>query len=282
MMRPYRFLVCACMLINVQCFSADLAVLCGDVGAGVFAAAGAAPLISAVDRAITLNSAGKQELWSALHDIIDEMVQHPIQMLRSTPFLWLWFVYASTYIAANSMDTISVSNNLNPVFAVLAVSTIVNSAACLAKDAAFVKMFGVEVNKPVPLQSYMLWLGRDGITMFSAFALPSLLLTCNVPSIVSSFAGPIVAQCFCAPLHLAGLALYNLPSGSNYAATVQQQFPATVLAKQLRILPAFSLGGIVNSNLRDMAHELLAHTTTISSGLLIQADLLTQTASNIP
>jgi hypothetical protein len=118
--------------------------------------------------------------------------------------------------------------------------------------------------------------------VFSAFTLPALLLTCDVPCLVSSFAGPIVAQFFVAPLHLAGLALYNLPSGSNYAATVQQQFPATFLAQQLRILPAFSLGGIVNSNLRDMAHELLAHTTASASALLIQADLLTHTTSIIP
>jgi hypothetical protein len=258
----YYFLLLTCLFNAVQTFVFPIPVLSGDVVAGVVAAAGVAPFVSAVDRAITLNAAGKKELWTALQENLQETAKAPVATVKSVPFLWLWFVYAVTYVAANTTDTLSVTNHVNPAIPVLIASTAFNTVACVAKDASFAKMYGAENKKPLPTESYVLWLGRDIITAFSVFTLPPLLSTYNVPSLLSRLAGPVVAQYFTTPLHLAGLALYNLPAGSDYVATVQAQLPSTVLARQLRILPAFSLGGIVNSQLRDMAHDILTHTTS--------------------
>jgi hypothetical protein len=170
----------------------------------------------------------------------------------------LWFVYSVTYLAANSIDTISESFGMNPAIPVLIASTTANTIACITKDAAFARMFGKpQGKKKVPVSSYVVWLGRDLITAFSAFTLPPMLVAYHVPALLSRLAGPVVAQYFTTPLHLAGLAFYNLSPGESVLDTVKEQLPATVVARQLRILPAFSLGTIANSFLRDLAHNAL-------------------------
>ena len=268
-----------------------------------------------------------------------------LQNFYSVPFRWLSFVYAMTYTAANTADTLSTQVFHMPTSAipVLVASTTVNTVACIAKDAAFAKLYGTssttsssstskkkqqqeqmnekddyfaeeeekamsttsttttassqQQQKQVPAASYVVWLMRDILTAFSAFTLPPLLMdsSFHVPAIWSRLAGPVIAQYVTTPLHLTGLAMYNLqpkaPAASAGAGTgiddgdddddtstttthtgdywrtvittVLKQFPDTVVARQLRILPAFSFGGIANSAIREWAQHYHYHTTTI-------------------
>ena len=58
------------------------------------------------------------------------------------------------------------------------------------------------------------------------------------------------------PWHLLGLDLYNRPTATlaERWALVKKELPLTIAARQLRIVPAFGVGGVVNRKLREAGH----------------------------
>ena len=104
-----------------------------------------------------------------------------------------------------------------------------------------------------------LWFGRDVITQFFVFTLP-LLLQGRVPDLMCRLGAPVAAQYFTTPFHLLGIKLFSLPVGTSVAsqwAAVRAILFATILARQIRIFPAFSLGGVVNKGLRALFEGML-------------------------
>jgi len=268
-------------------------LLGGDVTSGIVAAATVAPWVASVDRAITLNAASPDSvsIREAFLEDIRETFQAQFFLAKPT-VQWLWLVYGVTYIAANAADTLCQVQHVSPVLPVLWASTTANTVACIAKDAAFAKLYGGSgststsasstadnnntpppkaISKPVPTLSYVVWLLRDILTAFSAFTLPPILRDqWEVPTLASRFAGPVVAQYFTTPLHLTGLILYNdndnnsdnnddqqLQKVQRIVGKVRDKLPDTIVARQLRIIPGFSVGGICNSFLRDYFVVLL-------------------------
>jgi hypothetical protein len=230
-----------------------VAALAADVAAGGLAAVGCAPLVACTDQAITLNANGGAKLWPTLIDKMKGVVRKPVAFFSSAAFVWLWFVYFMTYAVANATATLSRACGVSPTIPVLVCSTIANMGTCVAKDAAFARMLSRQgEDKPVPVQSYVAWFGRDIITMGFVFTLPTLLAA-RVPDLVCRLAAPLVAQYFTTPLHLLGLAYYNLPAASPLSAklaSVSRTLGPTVFARQFRILPAFSLGGVANTRIK--------------------------------
>ena len=124
--------------------------------------------------------------------------------------------------------------------------------ASLAKDAAFAKMLSEGPPKAVPAGSYVSWFGRDVTTMAFTFTLPGLLAG-RLNDLLCRLSAPVVAQYFTSPFHLMGLAFYNLP-GQPFKKKLSTVFGPnlmpTIFARQFRIIPAFSLGGVANSRLK--------------------------------
>ena len=243
-------------------------LLASDFAVGAGAAITAAPLVAVIDEAITLSAAGKKGLWKAIGDKLASIARMPISFFGSVSFLWLWAVYAVTYATANGVETIAKAAGANPATPVLLCSTAANLGMCLMKDAAFARMYGGasdkkddDAKKAAGLSGKVLalWAARDALTQFFVFTMP-VLLSGRVPDIVTRLSAPVMAQYFTTPLHLLGIRLFSLPLGATIASQwtpVQAILFQTVIARQMRIFPAFSVGGVVNQKLRKMVLDVL-------------------------
>ena len=184
-------------------------------------------------------------------------------------------LYSGTYLTANTLDTAkatvgnkSASTTTSGAAKFVATST-ANLSLCLYKDSQFTKMFGAASSgaRTVPGPSYALFAVRDAITVFASFNVPALLapalpLSDEVQKHVSrataaQFLAPAAMQFVSTPLHLLGLDLYNRPSAGASALRWRDRFHkvrvdwlSSSLARMCRIVPAFGLGGVVNSGVR--------------------------------
>jgi len=187
----------------------------GDLLAAGAASLVAAPIVSVMDTAITQNAAGTVSLRASVRNSIAEMGPG---YLRTPQFRWIWFVYGSTYAAANVADTVSEARGVDRFLPVLCASTAVNTSAAIAKDSAFAKMFGSGAPRRVPGASYALWLARDAVSMACIFALPPYIAlymqeragyTERSSQLFAQLGTPVAAQATVTWLHLGGLDHYN-------------------------------------------------------------------------
>lgn len=200
------------------------------------------------------------------------LLTRPHTFLASRPFRLISMVYFSTYLTANSIDTISSTFTPSPITHTtsgtskfLAASS-VNMSLCLYKDSQFAQMFRAPGNaasaltKSVPKASYALFGLRDSMTVFASFNLPPLLaplLSEEVEKVVSrasltQILAPAAMQVFTTPLHLWGLDFYNRP-GVSLAERMRQvgkNWAGSTLARMGRIIPAFGFGGVINAKVR--------------------------------
>ena len=247
--------------------------LAGDCVAAAAASISVSPVVTAMDRAITRNAAGAQRLWPAMFEGLGQLIRQPIRNVRSTPTKWLMLVYSATYAGANAAHTLSVYLGIKPALPVLAASTSGNMSTGIAKDRAFARMYGVVAAKGMPLPSYGLFFSRDVLAMAFVFTLPPLVtpaitkavddydlpLTPAQTSLATRLTTPVVSQLFSTPLHLLGLAVYNNTGGgvAAHLRTLRETYPETVTLRMLRIIPAFSVGGVVNASLRERWHSAI-------------------------
>ena len=235
-------------LCKPMCSLSPLAgALAADICAGGLAAFGCAPLVSCVDQAITLSASGDAKLWPTIFEKIAGIARSPAKFFTSAVFWWLWSLFAVTYAVANVAATLARACGISPTVPVLIFSTAANMAVCIAKDAAFARMLSSGEPKSVPAQSYLAWFGRDLLTMAFVFTLP-MVLASRMPVLLCRLLSPVVAQCFTTPLHLLGLGFYNTPEAPLSA--MRNTLLPTIIARQFRIIPAFSLGGVANARLR--------------------------------
>lgn len=238
--------------------------LLGDIGAAAISAALAAPFVAAIDTAITKNASGAMSLFPSLREELLVLQRKPLTYLTAPPFRWLWAVFFSTYAAANTANTLSRANGMSHTMPVLVSSTAANMSSAMAKDSAFAKMYGVTAPRPVPLGSYGCFFMRDIVSMAFFFTLPPLLSAelqargagKTTSDVSSQFLLPVAVQVVSNPWHLLGLNLYNEPkaTAAERVQTVKRQLPLTIVARMLRIVPAFSLGGSLNKTLREAVH----------------------------
>jgi hypothetical protein len=224
------------------------------------------------------NASGANTISRSLKTSLTNLILRPHTIILARPFAFIAMVYGGTYLTANMLDTgVSTTRNLPASHvtsgtAKFAASSAANVGLCIYKDQAFVRMFGPPgvVPRAVPMASYALFTLRDCLTIFASFNVPPMLgpwvdtrLSDEFKKkamsgvTVAQFVAPAVVQAVSTPLHLWGLDLYNRPSTAAAAVTARERWLAvrrnwavSVAARICRIVPAFGVGGVVNTNLR--------------------------------
>lgn len=219
------------------------------------------------------NASGQNTLKNSLKSSVTAFLLRPHNLIFSKPFGLICLLYGGTYFTANTVDTMSATIQNKPASYVtsgtakFAASSTANVGLCLFKDQAFARLFGPGgPPRPVPLPSYALFTLRDCLTIFASFNVPPLLgplisrnLSAEVQKslsgqTVAQFLAPATVQIFSTPLHLLGLDLYNRGgkgvSWEDRWAIVKKNWAVSAAARICRIVPAFGVGGVVNSKVR--------------------------------
>jgi len=228
-----------------------------DAASAALTSLAVAPLIAAFDEAITRSAAG-ENLWAALGKRLFSIVSQPGEFFGSVAFTWMWIVYAATYATSNSLRSIEAVLLDRPLgFIVTLCVTSVNMACGIAKDSAYAKLFGSKAGKdgkPIktPLSAYITWFLRDLLAFTFILTLPPIITQhVGVHPELAKFSTPVLAQYFTTPLHLLGFNMCNMPGASmrQLLLAMRPGFFSTVAARQLRIIPPYSIGGILNGKL---------------------------------
>ncbi|KAI1645652.1 uncharacterized protein F4817DRAFT_317494 [Daldinia loculata] len=260
-----------------------------DLTSAACAASMVAPLISIIDRnvasfpSIMENASGRNTLANSLRASFQMLLLRPHTMLFSKPVALIFMLYGGTYWTANTLDTATSTALNKPATHVttgtakFAASSAANVGLCVYKDQVFVKMFGPGgPPRPVPMPSYVLFTLRDCLTIFASFNVPPLLgpilnermgteLQKKVSgTTIAQFAAPAAVQLFSTPVHLLGLDMYNRPGMGGLVSwrdrwmQVRKNWAISAVARICRIVPAFGLGGTVNTKVRRNLMEKLA------------------------
>ncbi|KAJ5681699.1 uncharacterized protein N7477_001639 [Penicillium maclennaniae] len=270
----------------------DLALRLGvDVASAASAGALTCPLITIIDRAIIEKASKGFPIRQTITSCLKSMITKPGAFFTSTPFLLIYALYSSTYLTANTIDTVTSTlrnqsyDTVTPGPAKFISTTVVNMAICVYKDARFAKIFGAQPNsasspstchpKPtatgpqIPKVSYTLFCLRDSITIFASFNVPPLIApsipdfiasTPSMKSAVAQFSCPALMQFASTPMHLLGLDLFNRqPVGglpwTDRMARIRRDYVPSCFARMGKIVPAYGIGGVVNVRMRAMLME---------------------------
>ena len=204
---------------------------------------------------------------ASLRNSLKRLILRPHIFLFARPTRIMMLLYGSTYLIANTIDTMSSTAQNQPAsttttgFLKFGAVSLVNLSLALYKDSQFTKMFGIISPRSLPSASYALLAFRDSLTIFASFNLPPKLAPLLPQSLedhfsrltVAQFIAPALAQTVNTPLHLLGLDLYNRSSTMSFRdrlRKVRLDWPVTSLARICRVLPAFGIGVVVNNNLR--------------------------------
>ncbi|KAL5091197.1 hypothetical protein Trisim1_003169 [Trichoderma cf. simile WF8] len=251
-----------------------------DATSAACAGALIAPIITIIDRSIMENASGRNSLAASIRSSLTTLLTRPQALFFSRPCALVFALYGGTYMTANALDTASSTISNRPASSVtsgpgkFAASSAANVGLCVYKDQVFVRLFGPPgaVPRPVPLPSYVLFTMRDCLTIFASFNLPPLLapwmddrLSDKMRRYVSGltaaqFIAPASVQLFSTPVHLLGLDMYNRPNGSwrQRWQVVRSNWLISTAARMCRIIPAFGVGGVVNTKTRRHLMENIA------------------------
>ena len=218
------------------------------------------------------NASGQATLKNSLKGSITSFLLRPHSLLFSKPFALICMLYGGTYFTANTVDTLTStvqnkpSSHVTSGTAKFAASSTINVGLCLFKDQAFARLFGPKgPPRPVPLPSYALFTLRDCLTIFASFNVPPLLgpvisshMSAEIQKslsgqTVAQFLAPASVQILSTPMHLLGLDLYNRGQTLDWRdrwQIVKKNWAISAVARMCRIVPAFGVGGVVNSKMR--------------------------------
>lgn len=239
-------------------------------------------MLTFATRSIVRKAATSASISSSLFAATQAALVRPHKFLLSRPFLLIFSLYYSTYFTANTIDTLTSTienkkaSNVTSGPAKFAATSAVNMSVCVYKDSQFAKMFGTSSASAaaarIPRLSYALFACRDSLTIFASFNLPSIIaprLAELPPGIkdkfsrilstesgrtnTAQFLTPAAMQVFSTPLHLLGLDLYNRQGQLGFnqrALQVAKNWAVCSFARMGRIIPAFGVGGVANSQVR--------------------------------
>ncbi|KAJ6140505.1 hypothetical protein N7470_010301 [Penicillium chermesinum] len=262
--------------------------------ADTLVAAGSATLITPAvmifDRLVVEKAFYNQPLLPAFRKHLWFSITQPATFLTSRPSLLVWGLYTATFATANASETI-----LNKVYpkidhAIAGMTTFastffVNSSVGIWKDqppppASSPNAQAASDTPPpktarsigrtrIPLATYSAFLLRDGLTIFGSFTLPTMVSTAIPDSVASQeylkiliaqLAIPASIQLLSTPIHLFGLDLYNRPQvlpTKDRISRISRDWLGASLLRMCRIIPAFGIGGFVNTEGRLYLHEQL-------------------------
>ncbi|KAI8853684.1 hypothetical protein BC829DRAFT_480699 [Chytridium lagenaria] len=235
------------------------AILLADCISAILTAASVAPAVAIIDRSIIANVSGKQPLLDGLKEGFHTLLTKPWLVARQPSVMAVFCVYGSTYLFANTVESLCIHDQKDPAIPKFIASSVTNITGTIWKDRLLTRWFGNTAPRPLPFGSYILFGSRDALTMAASFTLPPLLsqkLTTSTP--LSKRTTDVIAQLFlpCAfqlvstPIHLLGLDLYNRPEGGDRFGKVRSGYVSATVARMGRILPAFGVGGVVNRGCR--------------------------------
>ena len=247
------------------------------------------------------NVSGRRTMLQSLRQNSHKLIFQPHRFLTSRPFALVFLLYTCTYLSANILDsamsTISApkppaqsdkTDPRNPASTTAGTpkflfTSLTNLTLCVYKDSQFAKYFGTSAPRPVPAGTLLLFGCRDACTVFASFNLPSMIAPRIAslpgwskdwekhvsPVSAAQFLAPAAIQVFSTPLHLYGLDLYNRPKvpSNQYSfrdriERVARDWGKSCAARVCRILPAFGLGGVVNTRMRREWMERLPSSQT--------------------
>lgn len=204
------------------------------------------------------------------------LLRTPHKFLTSRTTRLLFTVYLGTYASANILDSIQMLvpaeayAPASPAAVKLLGVSAVSTSLTIFKDSCLAQMFGAGAKRSVPSTSYLLFTLRDIVTIHACFVLPPVVASRldDVPTIVkdalslntlearsraSQLLLPVLVQSVSTPIHLLALDLYNRQSRlalSTRLARVRRDLPLAVPTRMLRIIPAFGIGGLINTGMR--------------------------------
>ncbi|KAF2446558.1 hypothetical protein P171DRAFT_512329 [Karstenula rhodostoma CBS 690.94] len=260
--------------------------LAGDVSAAFLSATLISPILTAIDRAVVENvSSTTRPLSTALKENILCTFRHPKRFFVAKPFFYMWTLYAVTYTTANTATTLT-GTFMDSSHEILAKSLTfiatcsVNVPLGVWKDIRFVQTFGGRptppptgpvntppTKPPPPPQSptkfpkavAATFLARDALTILGSITLPPMLAH-RVPladpaaqMAAAQLLVPMLSQVVATPVHMLGLDLYANPGkveAGERARRLRRGLVGTTAVRCARIVPAFGVGGIVNTGLR--------------------------------
>lgn len=237
----------------------------------------AAPMITAVDRAIANSVSGNAKLIPEFVAGLKDCMNR--KFYTSKPFFWIWGLYAGTYIASNCSMTYARRAQLkDPEFVQWATTSFVNTTACIAKDVAFAKHYrtkaadGVQqAAKKIGMDSIGAWVLRDCVAMFFFITLPGIAARAAHEIIPNERAAEYTAQLIVplssafilTPLNMWGYRLYNYEGADRhqFKATydfLKQDYLKNVAVKFIRIIPSWTLGVLINNEIKRSVGRTLA------------------------
>lgn len=233
-----------------------------DSISGAIAAFTVSPILYIVDRAIVEKTAGKLTLPQSSLNTLKKMAKNPLKFIIRKDFLWIYLVYSTTYMTANSIDSLCKITNTNDIFPKLIGVTAVNMTTSILKDRAYAYYFGSKSgNKRVTAVSMAFWLVRDVLTMAGAFVIPSRLAAYLRRKGVeeeksvnfSQFFCPVFFQTCLTPVHLLGYSYYEMPVFSVMGRfwNLVGIYPGAVFIRMIRMGGAYGVGGVNNRGLRN-------------------------------
>jgi len=228
-----------------------------SVGSGIIAGIAVAPIVTIVDKAIVAYASGVEKLVPCMTRMSLNLILHPTQFIRLPAFRSSLIVFTGTYCTANLVTLVCDINNQDPFYPKAGMTAIVNIALNAMKDGALAKAFAIGVPRPVPNHVLGLFALRDGITMYGSFALPAVYsekiqeLGISKPYAdgIAQLAAPLSMQLINTPLNLIGLDLYNnrVKAVIERLRLLQKLYLCTGVARMIRTVPAFGVGGLLNS-----------------------------------
>ncbi|KAL4869399.1 hypothetical protein BDV12DRAFT_168083 [Aspergillus spectabilis] len=127
-----------------------------DVVSAATAGALTCPVITVIDRAIIEKAAKGIPIRETITSGFRSIVTKPSSFFLGTPFILIYTLYTSTYLTANTIDTITSTLRDKPFSSVFAgpakflTTTAVNMGICVYKDARFARIFGAKQTPPAP------------------------------------------------------------------------------------------------------------------------------------
>jgi len=227
---------------------------------GTLSAIAVAPAITIIDKAIVANASGVEALLPGIINGFKSLFRNPIAYVRQPSFLFICGVYSGTYITSNCIEAACQRSSKSSFFPKLIGASGMNVTLSILKDQTFARMFGKGPPRSLPPMSIALFGMRDSLTILAGFSLPGLLSIQLQESgwrkhsseTFSQILTPVFMQIFSTPFYLVGLDLYNRTGVSTAERVdfVQKEYTKTTIARMSRILPAYGIGGVVNTQLR--------------------------------
>ncbi|KAJ1621258.1 hypothetical protein T492DRAFT_1071578 [Pavlovales sp. CCMP2436] len=262
-------LACALVSTLIVSFGGPLSTrILIDVASGTLAAIAVTPFVALIDSAVAKSVAEKTPPTAELRRLAMEFARAPQRLLYRGDLYFTCLVYICTYLAANLCTTMGTGSLTRLVLVAGA-----NMGTGVRKDAFIARTSRASgtIARAVPASTLWLFCARDINAIGASFVLPRLIaphMATLIPNLVghsADFACQLISPPLCelvnTPLHLLALDIFHRPSCSmpDRARVIARQYPRSVAVRLLRVMAAFSLGGIGNRTLRTLFLQMLGH-----------------------